>query len=221
MGGSEKILARAEKYKKPMVSFLRDLVAIPSESCEEEKVIRRIKAELEKTGAFDRIWIDRMGNLLGQVGKGPRVIAIDAHVDTVGVGNRDEWQHDPYEGKVDDTFVWGRGAGDQGGAIPAMVYGARIVRDLGLESDEWTLLFTFTVMEEDCDGLCWQYMVNEGGVRPEVVIVTDSTSYRQFKNFIIFDVWRTDIISRRNQPRIINSKFISMHILHRSKNRLN
>ena len=170
------IISQAKKYEKPMVSFLRDLVAIPSESCQEGKVIERIRKEMVKTKAFDRVRIDKMGNLLGTVGKGPRLIAIDAHVDTVGIGDRSEWKHDPYKGKIEKGYVYGRGAGDQGGAIPAMVYAAKVIRDLDLRSDQWTLLTTFTVMEEDCDGLCWQYIVNEEGIRPETVIVTDSTN---------------------------------------------
>ena len=111
-------LKAAQKYEKQMVKFLRDLVAIPSESGEEGAVIERIRQEMQSTGAFDRIWTDKLGNLLGQVGspgKGKKLIAIDAHVDTVGIGNRDEWKHDPYKGKVADGKVWGRGAGDQEG----------------------------------------------------------------------------------------------------------
>ncbi len=172
----EKITAQAKHYETRMVSFLRDLVALPSTSSNEEKVIARIRQEMESTGAFDRIWIDPMGNLLGQIGSGPRLIAVDAHVDTVGVGNSDEWQHHPFEGKVEDGFVYGRGAGDQEGAVPAMVYAGKIIADLGLRSDQWSLLVTFTVQEEDCDGLCWQYIVNEGKIRPECVVVTDSTN---------------------------------------------
>ena len=86
------ILDAARKYEKPMVRFLRDMIAIPSESAEEGPVIERIKQEMEATGAFDKIWTDGLGNLLGQVGKpgkGKKLIAIDAHVDTVGVGNRE------------------------------------------------------------------------------------------------------------------------------------
>jgi putative selenium metabolism hydrolase len=133
---------------------------------------------MESVGAFDRIWTDGLGNLLGQIGtpsRGKKLIAIDAHVDTVGVGERSEWKHDPYRGKVADGKVWGRGAGDQEGAIAAMVYAAKIVRDLNVDLSEFSLLMTFTVMEEDCDGLCWQYIVNEGKIRPDVVVVTDST----------------------------------------------
>lgn len=158
-----------------MIAFLRDMIRIPSESGQEGPVIARIREEMEKTGAFDEIRTDGLGNLIARIGNGPRVIAIDAHVDTVGVGSPDEWAHDPYEGKVDDTFVWGRGAGDQEGAIPSMVYAGKIIRDLGIDTSEWTLLLTCTVMEEDCDGMCWQYLHKEEGITPECVVVTDST----------------------------------------------
>jgi len=165
----------AAGYRDQMVAFLRELVALPSESTEEGAVIERIRAELEATGAYDEIRTDGMGNLHARLGSGPVLIAIDAHIDTVGVEPRSEWAHDPYKGKLTDTHVFGRGAGDQEGAVPAMVYAGKIIRDLGLASDDWTLLLTFTVMEEDCDGLCWQYIVNEEGIRPDCVVVTDST----------------------------------------------
>jgi putative selenium metabolism hydrolase len=178
MKSKSAFLEAARKYEKPMVRFLRDMVAIPSESAEEGPVIDRIRQEIDAVGAFDRVWTDGLGNLLAEVGKpgrGKKLIAIDAHVDTVGVGERSEWKHDPYKGKLKGGKVWGRGAGDQEGAIAAMVYAAKIVRDLGIDLSEFSLLMTFTVMEEDCDGLCWQYIVNEGKIRPDVVVVTDST----------------------------------------------
>lgn len=170
------INARARHYEKRMTSFLRDIVAIPSESGQERRVVQRIRAELQRTCAYDRIWTDTMGNLLARIGRGPRLIAIDAHVDTVGLGDPAEWRHDPYRGKVADRMIYGRGAGDQKGAIPGMVYAGRILRDLGLVTGDFTLLLTFTVQEEDCDGLCWQYIIRESGFRPECVVVTDSTN---------------------------------------------
>lgn len=171
-----RIRTRARFYEPRMVKFLRDMVAIPSESGQEEAVIKRIRREMTATRAFDRVWTDRMGNLFGRLGSGKRIIAIDAHCDTVGIGDPAEWKHDPYKGKVAGGRVWGRGAGDQEGAIPAMVYAARIMRDLGLPLDEFTLYVVVTVMEEDCDGLCWQYIVQEDKLRPDVVVVTDSTN---------------------------------------------
>ena len=172
------ILARAKHYEKPMVAFLRDIIAIPSESGRERRVIARIKQEMTRVRAFDRVYTDGMGNLFGKLGRGKKVIAIDAHVDTVGVGDPQAWPHDPYQGKVAGGNVYGRGAGDQKGAVPAMVYAARIVRDLKLPLDEFTIYMVCTVSEEDCDGLCWQYIVKEDKLRPNCVVVTDSTNCR-------------------------------------------
>lgn len=173
---SAAILAAAKKHEAEMVRFLRDIIAIQGYSGDEKKVIERIKKEVLKLRSADKVWVDGLGNLLVRVGNGPRVIGMDAHIDTVGVGNPAEWKHDPFKGKVEKGMVYGRGAGDQRGAVPAMVYATKIIKDLNLKSEEWSLLLTFTVMEEDCDGLCWQYIVREDGIRPECVVITDSTN---------------------------------------------
>lgn len=162
-----------------MVRFLRELVAIPSESGNEKTVIQRIKSEMRSTQAFDRIWIDKMGNLFGQIGKpgkNKKLLAIDAHIDTVGIGDPAEWKFNPYKGKLENGKVWGRGAGDQKGAVPAMVYAPKIMQDLKLDLNQYCLLIVFTVMEEDCDGLCWQYIINENKIKPDAVVITDSTN---------------------------------------------
>lgn len=168
------ILELAEKYKPDMSRFLRDMIAIPSESCNEEKLIQRIKHEMEKVG-FDRVEIDPMGNILGYIGHGKHLIAMDAHIDTVGVGNIDNWECDPYEGYEDDEIILGRGASDQEGGMAAMVYAGKIIKDLKLEGD-YTLLVVGSVQEEDCDGLCWQYIIQEQNIRPEFVVLTEPTS---------------------------------------------
>ncbi|WP_234400177.1 hypothetical protein [Shewanella marina] len=100
------VLAKAQEYKADMTRFLRDMIAIPSESCDEEKVVLRIKEEMEKVG-FDKVEIDPMGNVLGWIGHGPHLIAMDAHIDTVGVGNMDNWTFDPYLGMEDDEIIGG------------------------------------------------------------------------------------------------------------------
>ncbi len=170
----EDILKMAEKYKPDMAKFLRDMISIPSESCHEKNVISRIKKEMEKVG-FDKVKIDSMGNILGFVGHGEHIIVMDAHIDTVGVGNQDLWNYNPYEGYEDDEIILGRGASDQEGGMAAMVYACKIIKELGLE-DDYTLIITGTVQEEDCDGLCWQYIINEEDIRPEFVVITEPTS---------------------------------------------
>ncbi len=180
-----KVLEKAESYKPEMSKFLRDMIAIPSESCDEKQVVIRIKKEMEQVG-FDRVDIDPMGNILGYVGSGKTLIAMDAHIDTVGVGNPDNWEYDPYKGYEDDEIIVGRGASDQEGGMAAMVYAGKIIKELGLEKgidleDDYTLLITGTVQEEDCDGLCWQYIIEESKIRPEFVVSTEPTSCRIYR----------------------------------------
>ena len=90
----EAIKLAAEGYKDAMSRFLRDMIAIPSESCEEEGVVRRIAQELEALG-YDKVEIDGLGNVIGWLGEGDKIIAIDSHIDTVGIGNINNWEADP------------------------------------------------------------------------------------------------------------------------------
>lgn len=93
----EQILAHANANKAELFSFLRDIVAIESFDGNEGAVIQRIRQEMEKVG-FDRIEIDPMGNLLGYLGHGRHLIAMDAHIDTVTYGDKSNWTFDPFLG---------------------------------------------------------------------------------------------------------------------------
>ena len=169
------IKLQAEGYEKNMTKFLRDLIAIPGESCGEKDVISRIAEEMEML-RFDKVEIDGMGNILGYMGTGETLIGYDAHIDTVGLGELSNWDFDPYKGYETEEEIGGRGASDQLGGIVSATYGVKIMKDLGLLSDKYTVLVTGTVQEEDCDGLCWQYIYNEDKVKPEFVVITEPTN---------------------------------------------
>ncbi|MDD6045617.1 MAG: YgeY family selenium metabolism-linked hydrolase [Clostridia bacterium] len=170
----EAIKKAAQAYIPDMTKFLRDLIAIPSESCDEEGVVRRTIEEMNKLG-FDKAEIDPLGNALGWMGDGEKIIAFDGHIDTVGIGNIANWEHDPYEGYETDEIIYGRGGSDQEGGVVSAVYGAKIMKDLGLIPDGYKILVVASVQEEDCDGMCWQYIYNEDKIVPEFVVSTEPT----------------------------------------------
>lgn len=172
-------LTKAESYREELTEFLRDLVSIKSFSAGEREVVQRIRKEMEKVG-FDEVRIDGLGNILGRIGSGKRVIAMDAHIDTVEVGNEKLWKVDPFGGVVTDGVIYGRGASDQKAGMAAMVYGARIMKEEGLLGD-FTLYVTGTVMEEDCDGLCWRYIIKEDGIIPDYVVITEPTNLNIYR----------------------------------------
>jgi len=164
----------ATEFRTELVKFLQDMVRTPSLSSQEGPVIQRIREEMEHLG-YDEVTVDPMGNLLGRIGNGPRVIAFDGHVDTVDVGDPALWERDPYSGDVEDGILYGRGTSDMKGGVASSVYAGALLKRNGLP-DEVTLYVTATVQEEDCDGLCWQYIVNEDGLRPDLVVITEPTS---------------------------------------------
>ncbi len=162
----EKIKSAAEGYKAEMSRFLRDMISFPSESCEEKEVVMCIKSEMEKLG-FDKVEIDGLGNVIGWMGQGEKIIAIDSHIDTVGVGNVDNWEADPYKGYETEEIIYGRGGSDQEGGMASAVYGTKIMKDLGLIPEGYQIMVVGSVQEEDCDGMCWQYIVNKYFNGPE------------------------------------------------------
>ncbi len=143
----EKIKAAAAGYQADMTRFLRAMISHPSESCEEKEVVSCIKAEMEKLG-YDAVEVDGLGNVIGWMGQGDKIIAFDSHIDTVGVGN-------------------------------AATYGAKIMKELGLIPDGYKIMVVGSVQEEDCDGMCWQYIVNKffpaKGIKKEQVEFVVST----------------------------------------------
>lgn len=169
----------SKKYEKDLYKFLRDMIAIPSTSCHEEKVIQRIKEEMTAL-EFDEIKVDGMGNILGRMGNGERVIAFDGHIDTVDVGIESNWTFDPFIGKEDDEYIYGRGASDQEGGFASAVYGAKFMKEMGI-LDGYTVWVVGTVQEEDCDGLCWQYILEEKIISPEFVVSTEPTSLNVYR----------------------------------------
>lgn len=162
----DEIKSAAEAYGKDMTAFLRAMISHPSESCEEGEVVACIKAEMEKLG-FDKVEVDGLGNVIGWMGEGDKIIAIDSHIDTVGIGNRDNWEADPYEGYETDELIYGRGGSDQEGGMASATYAAKMMKDLGLIPEGYKIMVVGSVQEEDCDGMCWQYIVNKYFDGPE------------------------------------------------------
>jgi putative selenium metabolism hydrolase len=159
----------AEAASPKCVEFLHDLVTLPSPSRGERLACERVMREMESLGYRD-VHLDPMGNVLGRLGSGPRVLAFDAHIDTVGISNPTRWRHDPFRGIVTGGTLFGRGASDQKGGLAAVVHGVALADQAGL-ADDVTAWVTATVNGEDCVGLAWQYLLNETDLRPEVVVI--------------------------------------------------
>lgn len=174
-----KIHQKTEEKREDIIRFMREICAIPSYESLIGPVGERIAEEMRKLG-FDEVRFDKMGNILGRIGDGPRTIVFDSHIDTVGIGDPDEWQWDPFEGKIEDGVLYARGACDEKGSTPGMVYGMSFARDLGL-LEGWTAWY-FGNMEEWCDGIAPNTFVEvDPGIKPDFVIIGEPTKMQVYR----------------------------------------
>ncbi len=164
----------SEKYRHYTANNLSKLVKIKSLSTREKDVQSELKLQMDEAG-FDEVKIDGLGNVIGRIGNGKKILAIDGHMDTVDIGNPDNWTFDPLGGEIKDGFVHGRGSVDQKGGSAAFVTSGKILKEMGFDKD-LTIYFVGSVIEEDCDGLCWKYIIEEDKIKPDFVISTEPTN---------------------------------------------
>ncbi|NLX09693.1 MAG: YgeY family selenium metabolism-linked hydrolase [Chloroflexi bacterium] len=174
----ESIRTNVAERRDAILNFFREIVAIPSVMGQIGDVGVRVADEMKRLG-FDEVRFDRMGNVLGRIGNGPRVLLYDSHIDTVDVGDASAWQWDPFQGKIEDGIFYARGAGDEKQSTPGMIYGMALARDLGLL--EGFTLYYFGNMEEDCDGIAPNVLVEVEGVRPDFVVIGEPTMMQIYR----------------------------------------
>lgn len=163
--------------------FLADLIRIRSYTGQERPAVERTLQELSAIGC-DEVWMDSAGNALGRIGRGPRVILYNAHLDTNEVADDREWPHPPLEPVVEGDVMFGLGASDCKSGVAAIVYGAAILAQLlrdpvGAGSprlyDEWSVVIMGATLEEDAEGFALRALVERDGLRPEVVLLAEAT----------------------------------------------
>ena len=160
--------------EREVVEFLQGLVQAPGLAGDLEAVgniaIRKMKAL-----GFDDVWRDDVGNVIGRrVGSkpGPKLV-FDAHMDTVEVGDRNAWIHDPFGGEVVDGKLWGRGSTDDRGSLAAFTIAlAALPRD-SLYGEVYAV---GTVGEELLEGAALEGVLDE--VKPDGVVIGEPTDCR-------------------------------------------
>lgn len=169
---------RVAAAESDILTFFREIVAIPSMDSDIEKVGQRIGQEMVKLG-YDKVYVDRFGSIVGKIGTGDKILLYDSHIDTVGIGDPAQWPWDPFTGKVENGLLYARGALDEKGSTPGMVYGLKIAHDLGL-LDGYTAYYLGNI-EEWCDGIGCQAFVEWEGIKPDFVVVGEPTKMQVYR----------------------------------------
>lgn len=167
---------RVDERGEELLEFARDLLRIKSYTFEEEAAVKRVIEEMKKLN-YDKAYIDECGNAIGVIGNGPDEILFDGHIDTVQEGDISKWDTDPFGAEIKDGKLYGLGSSDMKVPGAVMVYAAAIMKELHLDQGK-TIVVSFSVMEEDMDGVALDYILRNGGFQPKAVVICEATNLR-------------------------------------------
>lgn len=162
-----------DALEKQLVTFARELVKIKSCTCHEGKVINRIAEEMRSLD-YDKVIIDKTGNVIGVIGNGSVKLMFDSHIDHVAVKDPEKWEMDPYGGVIMDGKLYGRGSSDMKASAAATVYAGAIMKKLGLDKGK-TIYVCCSVMEEDYDGEGLYRAIVDNDLNPDYVVICEPT----------------------------------------------
>ncbi len=92
-------------------------------------------------------------NLIGRIKGtgGGRSLILNGHIDTVPIGDRSKWKHDPFGAEIEDGKMYGRGSVDMKGGIATMVFAVEALQKLGIKL-KGDLMMQSVVNEEHAGG---------------------------------------------------------------------
>lgn len=111
--------------KQQIISLAQNLIQRPSTSPKDEGCQQVIAERLQAVG-FNIEWLpfgDTL-NLWATHGKGEPCFAFAGHTDVVPVGDENTWTYPPFESRIVDNILYGRGAADMKGSLAALVIAA-------------------------------------------------------------------------------------------------
>lgn len=166
--------------REETIALLQDLVRVPSVNPpgDVRRAIQLCEVKLAAAG-FEVKTVGATSEKMNVIGTlhgretGPR-LAFNAHVDVVPVGDETAWTYPPFGGEIADGRIYGRGAGDDKASVTAQVMaGVALARsDVPFQG---TLIVTEVADEETSGELGSGYIVREGHVEADFVIVGEQT----------------------------------------------
>ena len=160
--------------KQQVIGLCRDLIRIPSCSGQEKQVADRLR-EFYESGGFDEVRTDEYGNLIGTI-KGNRpgpVILFDGHMDTVPVQEKDSWKYDPFEARIEDGILYGRGSSDMKCALACMAMAASFFSEDTGKDFAGQVSVAGIVHEECLEGIASRAVSK--ALKPDLVVIGESS----------------------------------------------
>ncbi len=137
----DKISQQVEERKDELIDLLSNLISYPTVSPparNTNEIQTFIKEYIEKLGFNTDQWevypgdANVVGILQGKDSKHYNSLIVNGHVDVAEVGDEKEWDSSPFTARIQDSYLYGRGAADMKGGLAASLFAIKILQDLGV-----------------------------------------------------------------------------------------
>ena len=172
----DRIVSAAKRQRSKCAEFVRELIATPSESGQEEAVAVMVRQKMLDLG-YHAVDVDRFGNVIGRIGEGPTKIIFDAHMDTTSIGDRSSWRFDPYRGDLKAGKIFGHGAANNKGGLGASIFAGGIIADLDLTADA-SVYVVGSIHADKCEGMAYRGIFDVDKLHPHFVVLSMPTGMR-------------------------------------------
>jgi len=167
-----RIMSAVDRLFDEQVAFLAELTGHPSTRGNEQSAQDFMTAEMTSRGYTTDRWQIDLSEIAHLPGFSPvigdyddavnvvgthrsttrkgRSLILNGHVDVVPEGPLDMWDTPPYTPRVDDGWMYGRGAGDMKAGLASNLFALDALRDAGFAPA--ADVFIQSVVEEECTG---------------------------------------------------------------------
>ncbi len=174
----QQILSDTPNIQEELYRLLQRLIQIQSYSGQEAEIAEFILNKMQEFD-FDEEFIDGLGNVVGRIGSGRVKILYDAHIDTVKVTDAEKWLYPPFDGKIVEGKIYGRGAVDEKPAMAGFLLAAKTIQSkFKRKSLPFTLYVVGSVLEEDVDGYPLFHLIENERIKPDYVLLGEPTDLK-------------------------------------------
>ncbi len=176
----ERVVRAVESRAAALVDLLAEMVRTCSvnpsgETAAMAELVRREAGIYTPHVATVAVEEDRP-NVVARINpRGRPILVLNSHMDTVPIGDRSQWSHDPLGAETDGTTLYGRGSADAKASLAAMLCAARVLVEerIPLKGE----MVVTAVSDEEVGGAKGtQALLTDGHVGADYAVIGEITS---------------------------------------------
>jgi acetylornithine deacetylase len=149
----QKILDKIDQSREQAITFLQDMIAIPSVTGDEAAIQKFVSDHMSKIGLEVDMWETDWEDLKKHPGYRPvdrgyegrpnivatlkgtgggRSLLLNGHTDVIPVGDGEGWSDNPWSASIKDGRIYGRGSCDMKSGVASHILAVQYLKELGL-----------------------------------------------------------------------------------------